>query len=43
MADSEQEERSEQATDTRREEFRNRGQVAHSKEFATALFFLTAA
>lgn len=43
MADSEQEERSEQATDSRREEFRNRGQVAHSKEFATAVFFLTAA
>jgi flagellar biosynthesis protein FlhB len=43
MADSDQGEKSEQATDTRREEFRNRGQVAHSKEFASALFFLSAA
>lgn len=43
MADSDQDEKTEQATDARREEFRNRGQVAHSKEFASAVFFLTAA
>lgn len=43
MADSEKEEKTEQATDARREEFRNRGQVAHSREFASALFFLAAA
>ena len=38
-----QEERTEQATDAKREEFRKRGQVAHSKEMASALFFLAAA
>jgi len=43
MASSDQEEKTEQATDARREEFRKRGQVAHSKEFASALFFLAAA
>ena len=36
-------EKTEQATDTRREEYRNRGQVAHSKEIASAIFFLAAA
>lgn len=41
MADND-EEKTEQATDARREEFRKRGQVAHSKEFASALFFLVA-
>ncbi len=43
MADSDQGEKTEQATDTRREEFRDRGQVAHSREFSSALFFLAAA
>jgi flagellar biosynthetic protein FlhB len=38
-----QEEKTEQATDARREEFRKRGQVAHSREAASAIFFLTAA
>lgn len=38
-----QEERTEQATDAKREEFRKRGQVAHSKEMASAVFFLAAA
>lgn len=37
------EERTEQATDAKREEFRKRGQVAHSKEMASAVFFLAAA
>lgn len=36
-------ERTEQATDARREEFRKRGQVAHSKELGTAFVFLMAA
>ncbi len=35
-------EKTEEATDTRREEYRKRGQVAHSKEFSSALFFLAA-
>jgi flagellar biosynthetic protein FlhB len=43
MAGSDEEEKTEQATEARREEFRNRGQVAHSREFASAVFFLTAA
>ncbi len=43
MAESDQGERTEQATDAKREEFRKRGQVAHSKEFASAVFFLAAA
>jgi len=43
MAESDGEERTEQATDAKREEFRKRGQVAHSKEFASAVFFLAAA
>lgn len=38
-----QEERTEQATDARREEFRKRGQVAMSREFSTAVFFLVTA
>lgn len=38
-----QDERTEQATDARREEFRKRGQVAQTKELATALVFLVAA
>lgn len=42
MADSDQDEKTEQATDARREEFRKRGQVAHSKELSSALFFLAA-
>lgn len=42
MADSDQDEKTEQATDARREEFRKRGQVAHSRELSSALFFLTA-
>lgn len=36
-------ERTEEATDTRREEFRKRGQVAYSKELASALFLIVAA
>ena len=38
-----QEERTEQATDSRREDFRKRGQVAHSRELSSAMFFLAAA
>lgn len=38
-----QDERTEQATDTRREDFRKRGQVAMTRELSTALFFLVAA
>lgn len=38
-----QEEKTEQATDARREEFRKRGQVAMTRELSTALFFLAAA
>lgn len=38
-----QEERTEQATDARREEFRKRGQVAMTRELSTALFFLISA
>lgn len=38
-----QEEKTEQATDARREEFRKRGQVAMTRELSTALFFLIAA
>lgn len=43
MAQDEQGERSEQATDTRREEFRKRGQVAHSRELGSALVLLMSA
>lgn len=42
MADEDQE-KTEQATDSRREEFRKRGQVAHSKELASALILLIGA
>lgn len=38
-----QEERTEQATDAKREEFRKRGQVAMTRELSTALFFLMTA
>jgi len=38
-----QDEKTEQATDSRREEFRKRGQVAQTKELGTAVIFLTAA
>jgi flagellar biosynthesis protein FlhB len=38
-----QDEKTEQATDARREEYRNRGQVAQTKELGTAVMFLTAA
>ena len=38
----EQGERSEEATQQRRDEFRKRGQVAHSKELSTALFMIAA-
>ncbi len=37
-----QEERTEEATDAKREEFRKRGQVAMTRELGTALFFLAA-
>ncbi|MEK6774363.1 MAG: flagellar biosynthesis protein FlhB [Bdellovibrionota bacterium] len=43
MAQDEQGERSEQASDTRREEFRKRGQVAHSKELGSAVILLVSA
>jgi flagellar biosynthetic protein FlhB len=36
-------EKSEQATDARREEFRKQGNVAHSKELASAILLLAAA
>ena len=36
-------ERSEEATETRREEFRKRGEVAQSRELASALFFVLSA
>lgn len=38
-----QEERTEEATDMRREDFRKRGQVAMTKELSTAVFFLVSA
>lgn len=38
-----QEERTEQATDARREDFRKRGQVAMTRELSAALFFLVSA
>lgn len=38
-----QEERTEQATDAKREEFRKRGQVPMTRELSTAIFFLVAA
>lgn len=42
MADEDQE-KTEEATQTRKEDFRKRGQVAQSREFASALFLLVAA
>lgn len=39
MADSDEDDKTEEATQTRREEFRKRGQVAQTKELASALFF----
>lgn len=42
MAD-ESDEKTEQATDTRREEFRRRGQVAHTKELASCMLLLASA
>lgn len=38
-----QEEKTEEATEQRREEFRKRGQVPMTREFSTAVFFLVAA
>lgn len=43
MASDEQGERTEQATDTKREEFRKKGQVASTRELGTAFAFLTGA
>jgi flagellar biosynthetic protein FlhB len=43
MAEEQDGERSEEATQTRREDFRKKGQVAHSKELAIAAFLLSAA
>lgn len=43
MASDEQGERTEQATDAKREEFRRRGQVASTRELGTSLMFLFAA
>lgn len=42
MAADEQGEKTEQATDARREEFRKKGQVAHSKELSSAFILLMA-
>ncbi|MEZ0392356.1 MAG: flagellar biosynthesis protein FlhB [Pseudobdellovibrionaceae bacterium] len=42
MADEDQE-KTEEATQSRRDEFRKRGQVAHSRELASALFLLVGA
>lgn len=42
MADSENGERTEEATQQRREEFRNRGQVAQTKEFSAVLMLFAA-
>jgi flagellar biosynthetic protein FlhB len=39
----EQDEKTEQATDARREDFRRRGQVAHTKELASCLLLLASA
>lgn len=43
MADEGQDDKTEQATDSRREEFRKRGQVAMTRELGTALVFIAAA
>lgn len=43
MADDQGDEKTEEATDARREEFRKKGQVATTKELASAAFLLTAA
>lgn len=43
MADDSQDDKTEQATDSRREDFRKRGQVAMTRELGTALVFLAAA
>lgn len=40
MAETEQGERTEQATDARREEFRKRGQIAHTRDLASALLLV---
>lgn len=42
MADEQESERSEEATQARREEFRKRGQVVQSRELGTTLFILAA-
>ncbi len=43
MAQENDQEKTEEATDTRREEFRKKGQVAQSRELASAIFVLAAA
>lgn len=43
MADDSQDDKTEQATDSRREDFRKRGQVAMTRELSTALVFLASA
>jgi flagellar biosynthetic protein FlhB len=43
MAEENDQEKTEEATQTRREDFRKKGQVAQSKELASALFILAAA
>lgn len=43
MASEDDNEKTEEATDARREEFRKQGQVAHSKELATAILLLAVA
>jgi flagellar biosynthetic protein FlhB len=41
-SEADQGERSEEATQQRREDFRNRGQVAQSKEFSSVLLLFSA-
>ncbi|NUM57206.1 MAG: EscU/YscU/HrcU family type III secretion system export apparatus switch protein [Bdellovibrionaceae bacterium] len=43
MASDDDNEKTEEATDARREEFRKQGQIAHSKELATAFLLLAVA
>lgn len=43
MADEQDSEKTEQATDARREEFRRKGQVAHTRELAGAILFFCSA
>ena len=42
MAESDQQEKTEEATQQRREEFRRKGQVAQTRELSTVLYLLSA-